>query len=173
MNAVSVRSSGRKTSPKGCMLKRIIIPIRLAIAAAVFASFLFGCIGCAAPEGLSKSLSESCSDSPEGMFVAKMPSASGMGRLIVIHLFENGNALRTNIYIGEPGGDYIEEGTWSAENGTVSVVLKNTAEPPVDVELSFRVDSGGLTSIKYDETPFDKEKIRFTRILNNLKKGGY
>ena len=170
MSAASARSSGGKTAPKGCMLKRIIVPIRFAIVAAVFTSSLFGCIGCAAPEVLSKSLSESCSDSPEGMFVAKIPSASGMGRLIVIHLFENGNALRTNIYIGEPGGDYIEEGTWSAENGAVKVVLKNTAQPPVDVELSFRVDSGGLTSIKYDETPFGKEEIRFTRAPDNPQK---
>ena len=107
-------------------------------------------------------------DSPEGMFAAKMPSASGMGRLIVIHLFENGNALRTNVYIGEPEGDYIEEGTWSADDGVVNVVLKNTAQPPKDVKLSFEVNSEGLTSIKYDETPMGEEVVFFTRVAEGF-----
>lgn len=118
---------------------------------------LFGCV-------TSGKMAKASSASPEGMFVVKLPSASGMGRLTIIQLFENGNAIRTSVYIGEPEGDYIEEGTWTIEHGEVKIILKNTAVPPKDVELSFRVDSEGLTSIKYDETPFNKTDIRFTRV---------
>ena len=99
---------------------------------------LLSMLGCASTDELSRHLSESYSDSPEGMFAAKMPSASGMGRLIVIHLFANGNALRSNIYIGEPGGDYIEEGTWSASEGEVTVLLAKPDDSGKKTELSFR-----------------------------------
>ena len=126
---------------------------------AIIALALAFFIGCATSDKMTKA-----STSPEGMFVAKLPSASGMGRIIVIHLFENGNAMRSDIYIGEPSGDYVEKGTWSEKDGVINVLLKNTAEPPVDVALSFKYDSGGLTSIKYDETPMGKTEIRFTRV---------
>ena len=132
---------------------------KLVLLSIVATMMLIMFIGCATSDKMTKA-----NTSPAGMFVAKMPSASGMGRIIVIHLFENGNALRSNIYIGEPSGDYIEEGTWSEKDGVINVLLKNTAEPPVDVALSFKYDSGGLTSIKYDETPMGKKEIRFTRV---------
>ena len=129
---------------------------------AAFALAMF--IGCASTNEMAKADSAS----PEGMFAAKLPSASGMGRLIVIHLFENGNALRTNVYIGEPGGDYVEKGTWNEKDGVINVLLKNTAEPPVDVALSFKYDSAGLTSTKYDETPMGKTVVFFTRVAKGF-----
>ncbi|HDG68327.1 MAG TPA: hypothetical protein ENG11_04195, partial [candidate division Zixibacteria bacterium] len=49
---------------------------------------------------------------PVGAYAAKLPSADGMGRIIIIHLFSNGNAMRTNVYIGKPSGDYVEQGKW-------------------------------------------------------------
>jgi|GEM_PF-3324117 len=135
------------------MRKAVLLTIIAAVSLVVF-------IGCAG----SNKMAKAGPDSPEGMFVAKLPSASGMGRLTIIQLFENGNAIRTSVYVGEPQGDYIEEGTWGAENGVINVVIENTAEPPEEIEFVFRVDSGGLTSIKYDETPFGKTKVRFTRV---------
>lgn len=149
-------------------MKRIIVPIRFAVVATVFVTVLFGFLGCAATDELSYQLSESTTASPEGVFAAELPSASGMGRLIVIHLFENGNAMRTSVYIGELQGDYVEEGTWSADDGVVNVVLKNTAQPPVDVELSFKFDSGGLTSTSYDESPMGKTEVHFTRVAKSF-----
>jgi len=105
--------------------------------------------------------------------VAEMPSASGMGRLIAIHLFENYKALRTNIYIGEPDADYFEEGIWRSEGDTVKLVLMSTAQPPVEVELIFRLDCNGLTAFKYDETRSGQKGIIFTRIPNHHKQGDF
>ena len=130
---------------------------------AIFAAMslvLFG--GCAATDELSYHLSESSTDEPVGTYVAELPSASGMGRLIVLHLFENGNAIRTSVYIGEPQGDYVEEGTWSAKNDGVSIILKNSAGE--NVVLFFKVGSEGLRSTDYDETSMGKSEIKFTRV---------
>lgn len=96
------------------MKKTVVLTIILVVSLVMF-------LGCAATDELSTSLSESYSDSPEGTYVAELPSASGMGRMIVLHLFENGNAIRTNIYIGEPDGDYVEEGKWVVERGEVNL----------------------------------------------------
>jgi len=150
-------------------MRSILVPLKSVLFTAVFSSVLLGCLGCAALKVPSHSVSESSSIAPEGVFVAEMPSASGMGRLIAIHLFENGKALRTNIYIGEPDGDYLEEGSWSAEDNTVKLVLKSAAQPPVEVELILRLDRNGLTALKYDETRSGKKGIRFTRIPDNHK----
>ena len=139
---------------KGFMMKHINIPIKLAIAAAVFALFLFGCIGC-------DKLAEG---SPAGTYISKLPSASGMGRITIIHLFANKNALRTNIYIGEPKGDYVEEGTWSEENGKIIIVLEISGEQPKKIELTFQMAGKDLISTEYDEKPFGREEIKFVRI---------
>ena len=142
------------------MMKHIIVTLKFVIAAAVFASFMFGCIGC-------DKLAEG---SPVGTYVSKLPSASGMGRITIIHLFANKNALRTNVYIGEPGGDYVEEGTWSEENGKIIVVLETSGEQPKKTELTFQKDGKNLISTEYDEKPFGKEEIRFTRIPEDFDK---
>ncbi len=105
---------------------------------------------------------------PVGTFAAELPSASGMGRLIVLHIFENGNAIRTSIYVGEPKGDYIEEGTWVVKNGVLSLTLANTAEAPEEIELSFNIEQGGLRSVKYDENPMGKNEVFFTRIQESF-----
>ncbi|MGC9316009.1 MAG: hypothetical protein ACP5G4_10360 [bacterium] len=107
-------------------------------------------------------------DSPVGTFAAELPSASGMGRLIVLHIFENGNAIRTSIYVGEPKGDYIEEGTWTVKNGVLSLTLANTAEPPEEIELSFKVEQDGLRSVIYDESPMGNNEVFFTRIQESF-----
>ena len=120
--------------------------------------------GCRASEELSYHLSESYTDEPVGTYVAELPSASGMGRLIVLHIFENGNAIRTSMYIGEPGGDYVEEGKWLVEKGELKIILANTSEPPKDIYLSFKYDIEGLRSTSYDETPMGKAEVRFTRV---------
>ena len=120
--------------------------------------------GCAATDELSYHLSESYTDEPFGTYVAELPSASGMGRLIVLHLFENGNAIRTNVYIGEPQGDYIEEGTWTVEHGEVKVLLANADASAKETYLSFKYDIEGLRSTTYDETPMGKTQVFFTRI---------
>jgi len=107
------------------------------------------------------------STSPVGTYVAKLPSASGMGRIAIIHIFENGNAMRSNIYIGKPEGDYIEEGKWSLDNDVLKVELK-VGESKMGVALmrtlKFKFDGKDIVSIKYDETPFGKKEIKFTRI---------
>jgi hypothetical protein len=106
--------------------------------------------------------------SPEGMFVTQLPSADGMGRAVILQLFENKNALRTYAFLGKPQGDYIEEGTWNITGDAINVVLKNTANPPQDVALSFKLVSDGLISIKYDETPSGKTVVKFTRVPESL-----
>jgi len=143
-------------------MRKISLPIIIA----VFAVSLFN--GCAATDELSYHLSESYTDEPFGTYVAELPSASGMGRLIVLHLFENGNAIRTSVYVGEPKGDYIEEGKWTVEKGEVKVILANTAVPPKEVYLSFKYDSEGLRSTAYDETPMGKDTVFFTRIQKSF-----
>ena len=120
--------------------------------------------GCAATDELSYHLSESYTDEPFGTYVAELPSASGMGRLIVLHLFENGNAIRTNVYVGEPQGDYIEEGTWTVEHGEVKVLLANADASAKETYLSFKYDIEGLRSTTSDETPMGKTQVFFTRI---------
>jgi len=122
-------------------------------------------LSCAATDELSYHLSESYTDEPVGTYVAELPSASGMGRLIVLHLFENGNALRTSTYVGEPQGDYVEEGTWKVLDGEVKVLLANPDDASEEINLSFKYDIEGLRSTVYDETPLGRETIRFTRVL--------
>jgi len=125
---------------------------------------LISILGCAA----EKKPAEAKPLSPEGMFVTKLPSADGMGRLAILQLFANKNVLRTFAFLGKPQGDYIEEGTWNMSGDTINVVLKNTANPPQDVPLSFKLVGEGLISIKYDETPSGKTVVKFTRVPESL-----
>jgi hypothetical protein len=118
--------------------------------------------------GIANEKAETIPDPFFGSYVTELPSASGMGRLIVLHIFENGNALRTNVYIGKPNGDYIEEGTWSIQDGILTVIIANTAEPPEEIELIFTVEENGLRSVKYDESPLGNSEVFFTRVQKSF-----
>ena len=143
-------------------MKKTVLKILVLLIAALLLQ------GCRASDELSYHLSESYTDEPVGSYVAELPSASGMGRMIVLHIFENGNALRTSVYVGEPEGDYVEEGTWVVEKGELKVNLASTSEPPKEVYLSFKYDSEGLRSIEYDESPMGKESVFFTRVQKSF-----
>jgi len=102
-----------------------------------------------------------------GTYAAKLPSASGMGRIAIIHIFANGNAMRTNIYIGKPKGDYIEEGVWKMKGKTLIVTLtieQSKAGIKKNRILKFEFDGDNLISTQYDEKPFGKKEIKFTKI---------
>jgi len=106
--------------------------------------------------------------SPVGMYVVKLPSASGMGRVIILHIFKNGNALRSNIYIGRPHGDYVEEGKWQQNADTLKLTLtgytSRYGKEKISKTLLFKIVQNGLVTIKYDETPFGRKQIRFTKV---------
>ncbi len=121
------------------------------------------------PHELSSGESEGkAGDSAVGTYVAELPSASGMGRVILLHIFENGNAIRTSVYVGEPKGDFVEEGTWTVKNGILSLTLANTAEDSEEIELQFKVEPEGLRSVEYDESPMGKGEVFFTRIQESF-----
>ncbi|MCD6595281.1 copper resistance protein NlpE N-terminal domain-containing protein [bacterium] len=105
--------------------------------------------------------------SPVGLYTVKLPSADGMGRVALIHIFANGNAMRSNIYIGKPKGDYIEEGVWKMKGKTLIVTLtieQSKAGIKKNRILKFKIDGNKLIATQYDEKPFGKKEIKFTKI---------
>ncbi|MCD6530890.1 copper resistance protein NlpE N-terminal domain-containing protein [bacterium] len=104
---------------------------------------------------------------PVGAYAAKLPSADGMGRIIIIHLFSNGNAMRTNVYIGKPSGDYVEQGKWEIKDNIITVAVEKERKGPAVIgsKLKFRLEKDGLVPIQYDETPFgEKLTIKFVKL---------
>jgi len=107
------------------------------------------------------------SPNPVGSYAAKLPPADGMGRIIIIHLFSNGNAMRTNVYVGNPSGNYVEQGKWEIKDNIVTVTVEKERKGPAVIgsKLKFRLEKDGLVPIQYDETPFgEKLTIKFVKL---------
>ena len=141
-------------------MNRVVFSIKYIVIAIMFASFMFAFAE-------SEENAEKNTISPVGTYAAKLPSASGMGRIAIIHLFENGNAMRTNIYIGKPEGDYVEDGKWKSKGETIEVILTVEQSRTVKKQkiLKFKIDGENLIATQYDEKPFGKAQgIEFVRI---------
>ncbi|MCD6319462.1 MAG: copper resistance protein NlpE N-terminal domain-containing protein [Candidatus Desulfofervidaceae bacterium] len=151
---------------RGIMMKHIDIVVKYTFIAIIFASFMFAFAE-------SNETAQGNIISPIGTYAAKLPSASGMGRIAIIHLFANGNAMRTNIYIGKPKSDYIENGVWEMKGKTLIVTLtieKDNAGIEKKKVLKFKLEGNNLISTQYDEKPFGESEIKFTKISEvNLK----
>jgi uncharacterized lipoprotein YbaY len=107
-----------------------------------------------------------------GTYYAQLPAADAAGRIVMLVLAPDGQALLATLFIGK-GGPILEEGTWQQNGGQADVQITTQSGQPGQENFVFEPQGDKLVATQYDRANWGSAGLTVTRVPATSLAGVY